>query len=341
MTTFFSGGIFQGILIMVGFSRQMVTFGCFVFLAMAGLNLQAVASAPAVGKSPAVKSPAVKKSDVTKKPIVLNKLQSLNKKKTVFIDLPQKRLILKATIVNRQTFLEMFCCQKMTKEHESILSVDAKAFVIHTGLLALGVKKGSPIKYRPKFQLPHGQELEMICHWTDKNGKKRSQNASEWVRYTVKRYFVVPMKKLPAGLKLPPKEKTNLGHDDHNGELFWFGHMTNKERDELLKLSADKTYQKAIKTFHQRSQKNRSPFLTWVFSGSYMTKDKTGQQHYQADRGNGRLICLANFPEAMMDVSTKSSATNSALLYETFTERIPPKGTTVLLELRPVFPKKK
>ncbi len=60
----------------------------------------------------------------------------------------------------------------------------------------------------------------------------------------------------------------------------------------------------------------------------------TGEQLYEAD-ATGELICVSNFPTATMDLPIPSSADAGDLLFEPFTERIPPKGTHVRLVLRP------
>ena len=70
------------------------------------------------------------------------KLIPLNKQHTVLLDRAGNKLLLRAKVVLRDGILEMLCCPKQTKEHESILAVDAKAFIIHAGLLALGAKPG-------------------------------------------------------------------------------------------------------------------------------------------------------------------------------------------------------
>lgn len=80
----------------------------------------------------------------------------LNKSGTVLLDVDGKRLLLKTKVCLREGVLEMFCCLKQTKEHESILSIDSEAYVIHTGLLALGAKPGSPVKIQPEYAPPKG-----------------------------------------------------------------------------------------------------------------------------------------------------------------------------------------
>jgi hypothetical protein len=70
----------------------------------------------------------------------------------------------------------------------------------------------------------------------------------------------------------------------------------------------------------------------WVFAGSSFWTDPTdGKEYYQADGGD--LICVSNFPSAMLDLPIESSQSNEALLFEIFDGRVPPKGTAVELIL--------
>ena len=70
----------------------------------------------------------------------------------------------------------------------------------------------------------------------------------------------------------------------------------------------------------------------WVFAGSQFVKEEqTGEQSYLAD-AEGELICVSNFPTAVLDVPIRSSGSNASLLFEAFTERIPPLGGNVRLE---------
>ena len=56
---------------------------------------------------------------------------------------------LDATVCLRQGALELIACTKGTKEHESIIAVEAKPIHIHTALLLLGVQVGSPAMREP------------------------------------------------------------------------------------------------------------------------------------------------------------------------------------------------
>jgi hypothetical protein len=66
----------------------------------------------------------------------------------------------------------------------------------------------------------------------------------------------------------------------------------------------------------------------WVFAGSVFWRDPSdGKDYYQADGGD--LVCLSNFPTAMLDLPIESSQSNEALLFEAFEGRVPPRGTAV------------
>ncbi|MFM1904766.1 MAG: hypothetical protein RLZZ440_2666, partial [Planctomycetota bacterium] len=67
-----------------------------------------------------------------------------------------------------------------------------------------------------------------------------------------------------------------------------------------------------------------------VFAGSGFWRDPAdGKDHYQADGGD--MICVSNFPTAMLDLPIESSESNEALLFEAFVGRVPPRGTAVEL----------
>jgi len=73
----------------------------------------------------------------------------------------------------------------------------------------------------------------------------------------------------------------------------------------------------------------------WVFSGSHFEKvGDSGEEVYLADNYDD-FICISNFPTAMMDLPMESSDKADFLLYEAFSENIPPTGTHVRLTLIP------
>ena len=72
----------------------------------------------------------------------------------------------------------------------------------------------------------------------------------------------------------------------------------------------------------------------WVFAGSGFWKDPTdGKEYYYGDSGD--FICVSNFPSATLDLPVESSQANASLMFEAFSERIPPRGTPIRLVLKP------
>ena len=260
------------------------------------------------------------------------KLIPLNQQKTVLLDQAGGKLILETEVVFRNGLLEMLVCLKQTKEHESILSVDAQASTVHAGLLALGAKAGKPVSWDPDFTPPAGQEIEITLMWQDEEGKWQRSKAQRWLRGVTRKYFITELQQLPEGFQLP--KDSELRYDTKHHELLWFGIMSEEDQQKLLKLSADASYQTAVKTLYKASQ-IKPMDSAWVFAGSgFYVEEKTGKRYYLAEDGN--LICVANFSSATLDVREESSADAGGISYEAWEERIPPLGTRVRVELKPV-----
>jgi len=82
------------------------------------------------------------------------------------------------------------------------------------------------------------------------------------------------------------------------------------------------------------SRNQRAMELPFVFAGSGFEVDElTKSRKYQAEEGD--LICVSNFPSATFDVPAPSSQGASDLLFEAFSERIPPVRTPVTVILTP------
>lgn len=76
----------------------------------------------------------------------------------------------------------------------------------------------------------------------------------------------------------------------------------------------------------------------WVFAGSgFWTDERTGEKFYMAESGD--FICVSNFSTATLDIPAESSQVNDGLLFEAFTDLIPPLGTPVRLVLKPKLEK--
>jgi hypothetical protein len=254
----------------------------------------------------------------------------LNREETVLLDAKNRKLIVNSEVVLREGLLEMLLCKRHSKEHESILAFAGNAYILHAGLVALGIDPGRTVRFTPEYQPPTGPKLELEVVWTDESGREQRADARSWMRYSIHRYFGEPLEELPANLALP--EDDDLRYDATNKELSWYGPMTAEQRDKYLALSEDPAWQKAIRSFYDRTRE-RQMDAEFVFAGSGFDEDHQGRKVYLAESGD--VICVANFPSAMIDVAKKSSAEGQEnLLFEAWTERIPPLGTKVRLEIR-------
>lgn len=191
----------------------------------------------------------------------------LSKTGRAWIDKQQGVVYVDGRISLRRGLLEMFACPPNTKEHESIVSVESEAFVLHAGLLAIGAETGAPVQFSPEYKPPTGTEIQIEVLWKDAEGKQQKVEAQYWVRDA----------------------------------------RTKKQME-----------------------------LPWVFAGSgFWHNEETGGSGYLAEEGD--LVCLANFSTAMLDVPAQATNSNAGLLFEAFTERVPPLGWPVRLVFKPIL----
>jgi hypothetical protein len=97
-----------------------------------------------------------------------------------------RRVLVDTTVCLREGGLECLLCRTRSKEHESILSTDADAQVIHAGLLAAGAKPGSPVQYVERngevvIVPPTGSRIKIDVQYEDK-GKLVTVPAQRWIR---------------------------------------------------------------------------------------------------------------------------------------------------------------
>lgn len=255
----------------------------------------------------------------------------LNPARTVWLDVANKKVVLSGYLCLREGLLEMLVCKKKTKEHESIIAIDADAYVIHAALIALGTKPGTPVQFQPEFQPPTGHKIDIFVSWTDEYGRPHRYAAQQLIRKVTQRYYTAVIDPLPKELKI--NNRGDLRYDPNTKELIWFGRMTEKQRLDLLSRSQNKEYQAAIEEFFASGQPQelRADF---VFTGSQFFTQKDGSQYYMAEAGD--IVCVANFGDAMIDVAARSSADAGGLLFEPYTERLPNRSTAITVELIPV-----
>lgn len=106
----------------------------------------------------------------------------LNPEYDVWIDPEKKTVIMDGFVSFREGPLEMFACTRGTKEHESIVSVDTKAFLVHAALLNIGAESGTPVRFLPEFRPPTGTEIQIDVIWVDQEGKQHRARAQDWIR---------------------------------------------------------------------------------------------------------------------------------------------------------------
>jgi hypothetical protein len=106
----------------------------------------------------------------------------LDKSREVWLDSKGQRIIVGGTICLREGQLEMFACPKGTKEHESVVSVNAPAHTVHAGLLALGAKEGQPVRFQPQYRPASGVVVDIQCVWIDDAGQQQATKAQQWVK---------------------------------------------------------------------------------------------------------------------------------------------------------------
>ncbi|MCE9548217.1 MAG: YdjY domain-containing protein [Planctomycetia bacterium] len=105
----------------------------------------------------------------------------LDPKALAWIDRPNKQVMVDGKICLRQGPLEVFACPKGTKEHEAIVSIDAKPSILHAGLLALGAKSGKPARFDKVYTPATGQEVDIFVVWKDDKGQEHKVPGQELV----------------------------------------------------------------------------------------------------------------------------------------------------------------
>lgn len=81
-------------------------------------------------------------------------------------------------------------------------------------------------------------------------------------------------------------------------------------------------------------ESERFPTNTFLFAGSHLQTDDSGQRHYLSDR-SGNVITVVAFGDEVLCLPLAESADNSALMWEVDPTHLPPLETEVVLRLRP------
>ncbi len=101
-----------------------------------------------------------------------------------------RRVDVEATVCLNKGMLELVACTKGTKEHESILTIEARPMHVHAALLMLGARNGHPATSRPMDEQmtrwihlpPRGDPVKVSLVVKDPKGKNVEHSISEFVR---------------------------------------------------------------------------------------------------------------------------------------------------------------
>jgi hypothetical protein len=70
-------------------------------------------------------------------------------------DLDKKQVRVECEALDTAAPLEFFCCETGTNEYESLLRSSVTPSNLHTALLAIGLKPGSPVTYSERSAAAH------------------------------------------------------------------------------------------------------------------------------------------------------------------------------------------
>ena len=99
-------------------------------------------------------------------------------------DAEAKQVRVACESVNVEAPLEFFCVGINGPDHETVLRSRVRPSDLHTALLAIGLKPGSPVTFVEKekrWEPPHGDRIKITCEW-EKDGKTVTVPAHRMMR---------------------------------------------------------------------------------------------------------------------------------------------------------------
>ena len=111
-------------------------------------------------------------------------LTRLSPTEKVWLDREKAEVVVGGEIALQRGQIEFFACPRRTKEHESVVAVDATARLVHAGLLAIGLEAGEPVQFAPEYRAARGPHVRVEVRWTDEAGQQQRILAQEWIRDT-------------------------------------------------------------------------------------------------------------------------------------------------------------
>jgi hypothetical protein len=151
-------------------------------LLIVGWGLTANAEDPADGKK--AHADSVIFHMYVLKPVTENKtVLRLKKEGGLWIDTERKWVIVDGSVCLREGPLEMFVCSHPAKQHESIITTaPINAETIHTSLLAIGARTGSPVQFQPEYKRATGSVIDIVVVWVDEADNISTSLAQDWIK---------------------------------------------------------------------------------------------------------------------------------------------------------------
>ena len=104
-------------------------------------------------------------------------------KSEIWFDAKAKQIMVAGVVCMQRGGLEMFICPLNTKEHESIIAVNARSYEVHTALLATGTRPGQPVQWHPDFKPVSGPKIAIDVTWKDpESGDVVTKSAQQMIR---------------------------------------------------------------------------------------------------------------------------------------------------------------
>ncbi|MDR2757654.1 MAG: undecaprenyl-diphosphate phosphatase [Planctomycetaceae bacterium] len=175
-----------------------------------------------------------------------DKLILLDPQDRIWITPEGQSVVILGRVVLREGFLELLACRVGTKEHESIISVRVKPFLIHAALLMVRAEPGKPVQQTPQFVPPSGDEIEITVRWNDQEGHRKEVLAQDWVwdagnskedsKKAMSTHWVFTG-------SMQYKDESGMNHyvADESGELLGLSNFVGAILDVPIKSSADNT----------------------------------------------------------------------------------------------------
>ena len=113
-------------------------------------------------------------------------LKTIDYQPGVRIDWTRRQIEVAGTVILRQGLLELFACSPRTREHESIVRLEARPLHVYQALGLIGLVPGHPTGFDPRTGLlepASGDPVELEVRYSS-GGAARSEPIENWLRLT-------------------------------------------------------------------------------------------------------------------------------------------------------------